>query len=946
MRLQDWCKANDLGHKVLLTDNIKNTGRLTRIANSEGCIVKNLDCFRMEDLAKQIVIEKIAGEGRFMPFEPVDQTYCVLLINQLLLKDAKETKRKYSFIPKECIDMDASREILRVINCLRMGKKTDAYESVVMDGSLTGQKLTQLNALIAAFEKLLSDRNQYDRIRALAEAVKALEEKTGAIDFEVGILDYMEPQMTYLERTFLSNLTDSPVLIECGREAEVDASFYRVYGQANEIQLAIAKIREDALPLGQVNIMYSSQEYENGIVAALKERGIKFNVVTGFSCMDKAYPSLLLDMIDWWREGYSYEAFRPVTSSMLVKFRKDYSFGIKAGIGWGLDRYRMFADKIKNDKAAYTELLQKYNRLPRRYDEKKQPIPVDQVLESYSQYAEWIDKIVALFSFIESTPCDVGKIYRAMISFIENETIEFKMDKPYLKMMKNLSVFFDLYGETENLAESMRVIEEAVSAIEVQDDEKEDAVTVMRIGNVSVLERPYQFCIGLSYEAFMEKAVDSPVLRDSEMTDLLDASAGYVEQVLDRSKQKKEHLLQTIGTMPQGKLYVAACDYDTQNFRALAPSEVYMELMKKYKVSEEEQIPWDYRNDVQFGVNYTVDKTELFKNADREDMEEWEFGYVKIEKNEDGQEIVDLGFISATSLQNLIECPWKFDYMIKHFDWLNKEMSMVTWLTPDVRGTLIHGVLEEYCNARLKGKVLGDEDAPDETELRRLYDSMLREFEIIVPKGSEQAYEVEKDRMWKLLRDYVKKMYSDLKTDTNKWSVTECERKIETKAYYINENGNYVNEKGFPLDEDGNADESQSPCKKMLRYSFTGFIDRIDSYTDDTGEVHVRIIVYKTGKKKTTEERKEKNTELQHYVYALAMSDTIDCFWYEFPFDGNDRLEISAATVKDLPVEVRKGMADVFISGKMEKAADDEDDEQTCKYCDYKPFCIHRMELE
>ena len=90
MRLQDWCKANDLGHKVLLTDNIKNTGRLTRIANSEGCIVKNLDCLRMEDLAKQIVIEKIAGEGRFMPFEPVDQTYCVLLINQLLLKDAKE----------------------------------------------------------------------------------------------------------------------------------------------------------------------------------------------------------------------------------------------------------------------------------------------------------------------------------------------------------------------------------------------------------------------------------------------------------------------------------------------------------------------------------------------------------------------------------------------------------------------------------------------------------------------------------------------------------------------------------------------------------------------------------------------------------------------------------------------------------------------------------------
>ena len=38
MKLNEWCKKNNLGYKILLADNVKNVNRLKRIANKEGCI--------------------------------------------------------------------------------------------------------------------------------------------------------------------------------------------------------------------------------------------------------------------------------------------------------------------------------------------------------------------------------------------------------------------------------------------------------------------------------------------------------------------------------------------------------------------------------------------------------------------------------------------------------------------------------------------------------------------------------------------------------------------------------------------------------------------------------------------------------------------------------------------------------------------------------------------
>ena len=949
MRLAEWCEKNELGHKVLLTDDIKNTGRLTRIANSEGIVVKNLDCFLLEDLAKEIVLRKIAEDGRFVPFQMMDRSYCELLINQILSEDSKkdDKERQYSFMPRECMSLNGSREIFRVMECLRNGKKKTEYEET------TQIREIQIKQLIDEFESILEEKNLYDRTRLLKEAAEILSNQPWAKDYEVGIPDYMENEMTYLEKAFLYGLTSEPVIIDCGRDAKPVTQFYSVYGQANEIQMVISILRKNQrFSFGKVNILYSSNDYLSGIIAALKERNIPFAVVSGHGITEKSYPALLLAMIDWWRKGYSYEAYRVIVNNVLVRLGSGYDIGVRTGIGWGLERYTMFVDKIKNDRAAYGALLNKYQLLPRKKDEEKNPLSPEKILEEYLEYADWMDKITKLFEDLEKAPFHVGNIYRKLMTFIESNTQELSMDKPFLTMLQNERPVMDKYGETDSLAEALRVIEEAVNGIQLSDDEQENAVTVMQLGRFEILERPYQFCIGLSYEAFGDKAIDSPVITDARMTELLDTDAGNVDRVLMRTKRKTDTLLKMVDSMPDaeddGMFIASTCNYDTINFRKLASAEVFNRLKKDYGDGKEE-LEFGYTNCPQKDVNYGIDKKKLFADLIYDGLEESDFGYIS-EKEENGIKRFNLGNLSPTKLQNLLECPWKFDYDNKYFPSDNRQENVVEWLTPDKRGSLYHQIFEEYCKSKLIGRTIQPSASVDQNEFQKIYDDAIRIFEILVPKGSEQAFEVEKKRIWENSLDYLKYLYKELAATG--WIVKECEREFHTDSLYINEKGIQVDKDGKYKEEDKDGNEEEKTSKVVIEFAFHGKIDRIDSKIVN-GIKSFRVIDYKTGKLEKMEEKVDgKNpTQIQHYVYAKPFfdnSENVNSFIYVFPCDGNGMLEIKEDTLKGgLPLEFRKAIADVLLKKEYEIDNDNDDDSDSpCRYCDYKAICVHKMELE
>lgn len=972
MNLQDWCGTNEWGHKVLLSDNRSNVSRLKRIANQDGVIIRNLDDYRMAELARIIFIESLAKEGRLERVDVVDADRCVFLLYQILKND----HLSFSFIPEECICVQTAREILRVMNIFRKGKKLPEYDTTDDECEL------QLKALIDQYEKKLEESHLYDDVRLIRNAVEALKKGMITVDYEVGILSYMNSTMTHLEKCFLDALTDTPIILDCSRDSKVEAECFKVYGQGNEIQMAISKILDTTdsegkkIPYGKINIMYSSPEYETGIMAALSERGIDFRNVSGYSVQDRSYVSLLLSLIGWAKDDYSYESFRVVVNNPVIFMQKDYSFGIKVGIGWGLDRYRLFADKMKNDREAYEALLLKYNIIRRNVDEDGQPLPLKTCSD---EYADLISNLVDIFSDISKGPYNVGNIYRGMISFIETCSAARKeryvkarkkkyhdIDAHYLTELRNLRMFFDQIGEEKTWTEALSLIEDVISSMQKADDEDQSAVTIMKMGRMEVLERPYQFCIGLSYDAFCSRLVDSPLISDSRLCELLDVNSGYVEKALEKNAVKKELLLESVKTMPDGKLYFSACDYDTVNFKEMAASEAFRELKLRFGCAEQIQ---GYRNVLSTNLNYKIDRSAVFDalkkempgaaapekendestkaNEEKEEIttenkEEdtaKKKGYV-ITETVDGFKIVRIPRLSPTKLQTLMSCPWKFDYSIQYFEEKPAEKDVKKWLQADKKGIVFHQVIQEYCDEKLVGKVLSDADCLDEKYLLDIYEKVITEFEILIPKCSEEVFKTEKTLIWKQIRDYFEKIYKELKTGPMKWYVKSCEETLESKEYCIDKEGNEV-----PTD---------ASCDRII-FSFSGSADRIDAYVDDEGTEHVRIIDYKTGKKKTIEDHIAKYSEIQHVVYSMMVPEEVDYFRFEFPCDENDQLIKQGNEIQELPPVFLKKMADVLLKGNYHRDIDDgdesdsddnKDDDSSCKYCDYTDICVHRMNLE
>ncbi len=911
MKLNEWCNKNKLGYKILLADNVKNVNRLKRIANKEGCIVTNLEGCTITELAKRIVIEALAKEGKLVKVELADHDSCVLIINQLIKGD---TTGKYSFIPKECLCVQTAEEILRVINALRLGNTTQEYDSTIVE------KEKQIKSLISDYENKLNDEELYDKVSIIKAATKALNDGKVHVESEIGILSYLYSRYTYVEREFVSALTDSLVEIDCERVSNVDSEFYEVYGQTNEIQVVIEELASKGIPFGQVNILYSSDEYENCIRAALGERNIPFSFVSGCSVRDKSYVSFLLAIITWIKDDYSYDSFETVASSVLTRLGKDYSFGKKAGIGWGLDRYEMFVNKMTSEKASYQKLLLKHKRIREITSSVDGTVSIE---DCSTEYVSFISNLVKFVLNTDKKPYNVGVIYRRLLQLIKDNTKEFGMDKKYLSLMEDKRRFFDLVGEAETFMEALNFIYDEVATLRMADSDESDAIIVMKMAGPVVLERPYQFCIGMSYDAFGAKTIDSPVLPDDRLSVLVNENSGYIDRILNRNLMKKENLIRSLSSMPDGNVTICANTYDTRNFRETAVSEAFIELKTKFGCVAVKDA--GYSNKLELSKDYLVDKSKVYAGADTSGFTEPKKGYIE-EEMVGGFRVVKLGKLSPTALHNLMSCPWKFDYLIKHFEEEGAKKDVTKWLPANEKGNLFHQIFQEYCDSVLIGKALGSADVVDAAALKAIVDNAIEEFEVLVPKGSAQAFDIECKLVREQTEAYISNLYADLKSNPKKWIVKECEREFTTEPMYIDENGDVVSAPGT--------------CD-VVEFSYHGFLDRIDSYVGADGIEHARIIDYKTGKKDKLEKKIKDNLQIQHTIYSIAATEDVDYFSYDFPCDGNKKIEKQGADIKEVPKEYREQMADVLLKGKYELL-----DDNACAFCDYKDICIHRMNLE
>ena len=828
----------------------------------------------------------------------------VLIVYKLLKEDKGG---EYSFVPAECLCIETAQEVLKTINALRAGCKTPEYNKT------SSAKAVQLKKLIVAYEEELEKQNLYDAIRLMTLIVGS--ENSVSTKYQIAIMDYMQPYLTWVEKEFLKKISPEYKVIDTSNKCDYNANFYEAYGQYSEIQAVVEDIVTNKQQLGEVTVLYTSSSYEHGLRAAFDEAGIKSAFTRGRSVGDASYVTLLDGLLTWMLDDYTYTSFKRVVDNNLVQLGKDYAFGEKVGIGWGLDRYKMFINKMKHDTTGYEQLLLKHKRV---YKSKA----TGTVDICSNDFVDFLDKAVMLVADISALGNNVGLIYRKLLEFIDINTKGLEYERYFLTQLMSLRKYFDHAGEMESLNEVLTFVQDKLSRLSIADTLDGNEVEIIKLDKVEVLERPYVYVIGLSHEAFGVKSVDSPVLGDAELATLVDTTEGYVIQALNGNVVRLDIFKNTINTFLGDNITFVAATYDTRNLREIAKSQAYEEFYEQYATSK--PIMKGYPNLCDLNSNYVIDKTSAYKGAVAKTSTP-QYAYIE-ETTSGAYRLFTIETLSSTAIQNAMKCPYKFEYDLKHFNIGVLERNVGVWLPANEKGNFYHQVFEEYCNKVLKGNKITASDKLDLAVLKSIFDNAVDEFTVLVPSGSSIARTREIDIFFKEIKAYLVGLYKELATSEERWTVKDCEHEFVSDDYIY-------------LDKDGNIC-TPGTCD-AVRFKYKGTIDRIDSYIADDGTEHVRIIDYKTGSKEKLVKKISVNEQIQHAIYSISLKETVDYFKYDFPCDEKQSHIEKGEAIAGVPNLYRKRLADIVINHRLE-----EPNKNKCNYCDYKEICVYRMNIK
>lgn len=914
VKLTGFIENNKGRLKYLISDRVSIPNSIIRKLNKEEDIItENLRTVTIENIAKNIVMGYYAYAGKDYDKEDILTAEEVYLIHDILLS-SKEDKI-YGFLPKTSISLETSREILRVINILREGKRKEGTA-------------TKIDPLISDLEKKLEDRKLLDKIGILNEAVKIIEESSEvdirrylAISGEIklAITDYFAEKTSYLEKRFLDALCGKlgiNVDIVCMTDNnKSELHFVKAYGQYNEVEYCIEEIKNKGINFGEAGIYYTDEIYENFIKAACEKNNIGVTFKKA-NAGDNEIIRLLIDLIESIEADFSYEILGRLVNNQTATLKhiikrdekakaealenevlneetiydeedeeqgnlekentEEYKYSLKRAydtllrrenIGWSKARYEDFFKRH--------ESIGEFSTLNERENAKIQP------------FKEFLRDFIDIYDE-ENT---AEKTYLNLLEFAKKYSYNNKNKNTYLKALRELTIPFGLLGQ-ECKEDQLSIIKDALVNFKFGQPEEMDKVRAQRLIGRCVAERPYNFILGLAASYVLQDTANSPVLSDDEIKEVLDIDVAYVPLAGNSNQVFKEELEYLLATCPKGETTLIYSYYDTLAFKELSPSLFY--LTKLNEAAESESTYKPHKTGYRFNKCMENIEDELVKEIENKGEE-----YTFVTES-----------LSATTLETLVKCPFKYYYQkILNIAEPDNNYNGETWLNASEKGTFFHRIMELYCKAVFPDKYAGETTFSQE-EFDKAYNKALKETEIKVPYISECAKNVEAEAIKQVAISYLEELhrfYEEELTSGRKWMVLGCEL-------------------GFGKDE-GSKFRVIYNYDDKVNFDWKGSIDRVDGYMDAEGIIHLKILDYKTGKMsklkegikgKTKKENKKSllpdkkllppDMKLQHFIYGMAGIEYVkqsqealkekfgnneikgiklDKVFYDFPFEHN-----------------------------------------------------------
>lgn len=823
MRFWEWMKK--AGKKVIITDRLSNAQRLLRKSNREagidGCEVSRKTLLQ---IAEELLFAKWAFDGVVSVPQILSAQASVYIIDEIL------RTKQYGFVPKECYCIRTSEELLRNIQQIRMNETTEVYEEE------NGTKLSEIKDMIATYEAQLTERNCMDEPTVLREALAVLEGmKSEELFFylpwlwgcRIGILEDME--VAALEQSFMDTLftlanIETEVLTFCEEKDSkaVAYQFFAAYGAANEVRYVAKQIEEKKLAYGAVNLFYTDVVYENFIKATFGKKGIPYEFLTGESIASTETIHLMVTIIDWAASDFLYKKLKEVVENPLLTFsnvwKEDdkerepfvvanpvtcYNHFFRKGIGWGKERY--------------LECVRRVGR-----DEKER--------EKYKLFRDFLRELAEIFEV--GLSCEM--LYERLFAFTMKYTYSQSLERKNLKaVLETQRLVFAQVATQESVEEMLHLIKDHLLGLAVRGEDRASAVGVYKISNVEVLERPYNYFIGLSAKQFAADTTESPVLSDEELKTYL---RGNIKLASEAGSRLRENLTRSIETLTSGCIVMGYSTFDTVELKESSPSVFYSDYKDKMRADVVEYCGYEIERDALEVVQQTSQITSTGNSvANTASME-----------------------MSSSGLQTLSECPLRYYYhyikMLPSIEFQEKKAHQ--WLTPAAKGNLFHRTMERYCEEVIKKTECPVEEV-DANTFEAIFEAAVIEMIEELPYVSETVFkqekETERENTRSYLNEFQKSLYEDAKTGIC-WKIIGCELGFKNVSYQV-------------------ADKAQTG--KVFEVLFNGSIDRLDGYVKN-GVLYLRIVDYKTGKVDKKKKEIENDKQLQHFVYAMAAMEYVN----------------------------------------------------------------------
>ncbi|WP_175639297.1 PD-(D/E)XK nuclease family protein [Metabacillus schmidteae] len=947
--------------KIILVDSYTVGAHILEAFTDLGHRAINVTFKTVTDLAEEL-IELHHPNQKEVVTDTIGSQFVYTILSQL-----KENHSLTYFKNME-ITSSFSRAMYQILHTLRMAGYTS--DTLNTDDFLTADKGKDMKLLLSQYENSLHTYQMTDHAETLrlatqyaiktANRVYILQSNLSLSQLEEEFLYTLLPDHTYKlplqkvlgvkvsERSNLRSIvwgepTPLSYLYDLEHKVETEnVTLFTAKTEEVEIKQILHKIKESQAKLDKHVVYYTNREpYVTHFYHLSQKTELPITFGQGLPVLTTRPGRLIAGILQWTSSNYSVNVFLDLIHEGLLHLEEDMPSGVKmtrilrdASIGWDKKRY-------------ISQLTEEINRLELKQNEATDELKAEYYQEKMNQLITIQKWFVKLFKNLPDYKNELN--YRECLQAIAY----------VLKHYCRTSSAADQVAKTELLEEIEKLLpycDETLTRFKVFEKMKDLLLSInvlkssAKPGHLHVTSyergiyeaRHFAYIVGLDSRKFPGSVNENPLLLDTERNRL-----GKGLNVNEHKSQENLYHLVQLLAQQEGHVSLSYCNFAVTDNRVVHPAHVFLQAYRMTSghhdadfkdvaklpssyVAEElinEQDYWAQKVITDQKVKVKSDVLSHFYHLEsgikamnaREEMMFTEFdGKITIDQAMFDPRINQERSMTAGRLETLAKCP--YSYFLSEVLGVRPIEEVAfnpnKWLDAATRGSLLHSVFETFYKTLQSSEAKPSFIHHEETILA-IANEHIQVQRDISPPPNERVYELE-------LADIIECCRIFLKEEEQ-----HCESYNPLHFEYTFGVGEFE------------AAEITLPSGQSMKIA--GKIDRVDETSSGT----YHIVDYKTGSTYgySTNGMFKGGRQLQHFVYALAIEQhlqlktgAVEESAYYFPTVkglAQRFVRKQDETVRAQGLTLLENLIELVSQGIFTMT----DDENDCKFCNYKSVC-------